>query len=102
MSDESSKLSSEKASGKLLDLTHFRQKRDTTEKISPGRTPLFVSHLDGKVKGSPHLNANSGADGDEQFGDRLQRIRASLERINRLMSELKQLSMQDGNNGVRS
>ena len=44
-----------------------------------------MSHTTGKLHGSPYLNK---ADTDD-FGDRMQRIKASLEKINSLMSELK-------------
>jgi hypothetical protein len=36
--------------------------------------------------------AKSAADKGEDFGDRLQKIRSSLERINSLMTDLKKLS----------
>ncbi len=40
---------------------------------------------------SPHFNVPEAND----FGDRLTRIRASLEKINRLMSELKKMSKDE-------
>jgi hypothetical protein len=46
---------------------------------------LHVSHIDGKVKGSPHFRRPEADD----FGDRMQRIKTSLEKINQLMTELK-------------
>ena len=62
-----------------------KEKKDLETSLADGRTPLFVSHLDGKVKGSPHLKRPP-----EDFGDRIQRIRTSLEKINSLMAELRQ------------
>lgn len=56
------------------------------ELVRDGRTPLYISHLTGKV---------TGGKSDPEFGDRLQRIRASLEKINRLMSELKKMSEEN-------
>ena len=53
--------------------------------VREGRTPLYQSHLTGKV---------TGGKVDPEFGDRLSRIRASLERINRLMRELKEQSAE--------
>jgi len=50
-----------------------------SKKTKEGREPLFVSHIDGTVKGP----------NKEDFGDRIQRIRTSLEKINKLMAELK-------------
>ena len=75
----------EKKAGQVVDLTAFRQKKEVAENHAKGRTPLYVSHLDGKVHGSPHLKRPEADD----FGSRLQRIKASLEKINSLMTELK-------------
>ncbi len=80
--------SSSTENGKVVNITEFRQKKKVTEELSRGRNPLFVSHMDGKVAGSPHFKKPDAAD----FGDRIQRVRASLEKINRLMAELKKLS----------
>ena len=72
-----------------MDLAAFRKKKEVAEELTRGgRNPLYVSHLTGKVTGSPHLRGPESPD----FGDRLQRIRSSLEKINRLMSELKKMS----------
>lgn len=53
-----------------------------------GRTPLYVSHVDGKVKGSPHFNRPT----EDSFGDRMERIKESLQKINDLMEELRNAS----------
>jgi hypothetical protein len=84
----------EKAAGgeNVVDLAAFRQKKNVEDELTRGgRNPLYVSHLTGKVTGSPHLKGPESPD----FGDRLQRIRSSLEKINRLMSELKRMSTED-------
>lgn len=57
--------------------------------MSPNRKPLYVRNKDGSVSGSPHMKGKS-----EDFGDRVSRIRASLDRINILMGELKKMSAQ--------
>ena len=75
-------------SGRVISLKDFRSKKSLEEDFADGRTPLFVSHLDGKIKGSPHLNRGDA----EDFGDRLTRIRSSLERINKLMTDIKKTS----------
>lgn len=49
------------------------------KKTEEGRQPLFVSH--GRVRGPT----------PDDFGDRLTRIRTSLEKINKLMIELKKM-----------
>jgi hypothetical protein len=72
----------------VVDLKNFKRTRELEAQISKGRTPLHVSHIDGKVKGSPHLRTQETDD----FGDRMQRIRTSLEKINQLMADLKQTS----------
>ncbi len=69
----------------VVDLKNFKRTRELESQIARGRTPLHVSHIDGKVKGSPHLKAQETTD----FGDRMQRIRSSLEKINQLMADLK-------------
>lgn len=76
---------------KVVDLSTFRKKKEVTKELAGDRTPLYVSHLDGKIKGSPHLKDSETQD----FGDRLQRIRMSLEKINTLMVELKKMSAQE-------
>ena len=65
-------------SGNVVDLSSFRKKKDTENELAPGRKPLYVSHMKGKVTGSPHLKGPEAND----FGDRLTRIRSSLEKIN--------------------
>ena len=72
----------------VVDLKNFKRTRELETQIAKGRTPLHVSHIDGKVKGSPHLRTQESDD----FGDRMQRIRSSLEKINQLMADLKTTS----------
>jgi hypothetical protein len=72
----------------VVDLKNFKRTRELETQIGRGRTPLHVSHIDGKVKGSPHLKTQETDD----FGDRMQRIRSSLEKINQLMADLKNTS----------
>jgi len=88
---------------KIVDLASFRRKKDVdTELTRGGRNPLYVSHLTGKVSDSSQKQRPDAPD----FGDRLQRIRSSLEKINRLMSELKRMSTdgegEEGNGGTKS
>ena len=64
----------------MIPIFKNKEKKDLEASLAGVRTALFVSHLDGKVTGSP----------SEDFGDRIQRIRTSLEKINKLMAELKQ------------
>ncbi len=74
----------------VVDFTGFKRSKDAEAELSRGRTPLHVSHIDGKVKGSPHFRRPEADD----FGDRMQRIKASLEKINQLMSDLKKTHRQ--------
>jgi hypothetical protein len=69
----------------VVDFSVFKRNKDAQTDLARGRTPLHVSHIDGKVKGSPHFR---GPEADD-FGDRMQRIKVSLEKINQLMTELK-------------
>ena len=72
----------------VVDFGAFREKKEAEKDLSRGRTPLHMSHLNGKVTGSPHFKRPDADD----FGDRMQRIKASLEKINRLMADLKKSS----------
>ncbi len=72
-------------SSNVVDFSQFKRSRQQNNELAPGRTPLHVSHLDGQVKGSPHFRRPEADD----FGDRMQRIKASLEKINQLMADLK-------------
>jgi len=78
-------MNSNDKSSNVVDLKNFKRTRELETQIGRGRTPLHVSHIDGKVKGSPHLKSQETDD----FGDRMQRIRSSLEKINQLMVDLK-------------
>jgi hypothetical protein len=90
-SDKTSKPSPSEKSGQVVDLADFRKKKTTDEELARGRKPLYVSHGTGKISGSPHMKRPESAD----FGDRLSRIRSSLEKINKLMSELKRMSASE-------
>ena len=73
--------------GKIVDLTHFRQKKQLETTIAQGRTPLVVSHLEGKVKDAEKIGVK-----DSDFGDRILKIRSSLEKINGLMNDLRKMA----------
>ena len=90
MSDQ---LIADKPESKVVSLTAFKKKKETRDEVSRGRKPLYMSHGDGQVSGR---NAAS-----DDFGDRLGKIRSSLDRINNLMSELKKLSSKDRGDFVR-
>lgn len=74
----------------VVELSAFRKKKESEKEISRGRLPLHVSHMDGKVTGSPHFKRPKSDD----FGDRMQRIKSSLEKINQLMADLKKSSQK--------
>lgn len=70
--------------GKLIDLKGYKQNKEVATELTRGnRQPLYVSHKTGKITGGEEQN--------EEFANRLQRIRASLERINKLMADLKSI-----------
>lgn len=83
-------MTKDKKTKNIIDLTSFRKSKALEEELAKGRTPLYLSHLKGRVTGNPHLNGTH-TDG---FGDRITRIRKSLERINALMTELKKMPEQ--------
>lgn len=62
------------------------KKRQEQNQELPTR-PLYVNHQNGNITGSPHNT-------DPEVGARLARVRASLERINKLMAELKKMSTE--------
>lgn len=72
----------------VVDFNAFRRQKESEKEISRGRLPLHVSHLNGKVTGSPHLKERDS----EEFGARMERIKTSLEKINQLMADLKKSS----------
>jgi hypothetical protein len=82
--------SSNETEKNVVDLASFKKKKETQGEFARGREPLYVSHLEGKVTGSPNAKKQDG----EGFGDRLTRIRSSLEKINRLMADLKRMSAE--------
>ena len=81
-------MNSNENNSNVVSLKNFKKNRELETQIGRGRTPLHVSHIDGKVKGSPHLRTQ----GTDDFGDRMLRIRTSLEKINQLMADLKTTS----------
>jgi hypothetical protein len=75
---------------KVLDFTAFKKKQEVNQEVSRGRKPLYINSEQGHVSGTAE-GAKSASTG-EDFGDRLQKIRTSLDRINNLMADLKKLS----------
>lgn len=79
-----------KSNPNIVSLHDFRRRKESAEEfVRNERKPLYVSHLTGKISDSDKAEAKAGA---ADFGDRLQRIRNSLDKINKLISELKTLS----------
>jgi hypothetical protein len=85
-----------KDQGVVVSFADFKNKKIVADNLSRGRQPLYVSHLEGKISCSPNLNSASSQD----FADRMQRIKSSLEKINRLMAELKKVSKEDENSNT--
>ena len=69
----------------VTNLNQFKEKKKINENFSNERVPLYVSHLTGKVTAGPKLRRPS----TEDFGDRIVRIKESLNKINILMDQLK-------------
>ena len=87
------------AATNVVDLSAFRRQKSTADELTRGgRRPLYVSHGSGQISGLPGTDQATPAAEGAHFGDRLQRIRSSLEKINRLMSDLRRMSteQQDG------
>lgn len=72
---------------KVIDLNEHRKKKQEENDLTRGRKPLYVSHLKGTATGDKT--------DDQNLGDRISRIKNSLERINKLMKMLKDQSELD-------
>lgn len=57
---------------------------------------LFIDEVNGTLQGSSVSSSNFRRPESEDFGDRMQRIKRSLEQINALMTELKKTSKHRG------
>lgn len=90
MSSKSPSPSEAPTQSKILDFSAFKNKQDINKEFSRSRKPLFVNQDKGRISGSS--DEAKSAQSNEDFGDRLQKIRSSLERINTLMADLKKLS----------
>lgn len=79
-------------SGLVIDLQSFRSRKSEEETLARGRSPLYKSY-------SQENRQTSSAQGSElsDFSERITRIRASLEKINALMTDLKKLSANESN-----
>jgi hypothetical protein len=78
---------------KVIDFSTFRRKKSEEQDLTRGRNkPLYVSHNESKITS---MSPSDSSVKTEDFGDRVSRIKASLERINSLMAELKKMSTQD-------
>lgn len=75
---------------KILDFSAFKNKQEINNEFSRSRKPLFVNSDKGNISGTN--DRAQPVQASEDFGDRLQKIRSSLERINTLMADLKKLS----------
>jgi hypothetical protein len=76
---------SDSKKSQVLDLEHFRRSKTIAKHLAKGKTPLYVSHLDGEIRAD-----RPAGRGENDFAARIQRIRRSLERINALMGQLRQ------------
>lgn len=75
--------SDKNAGSNVVDLGNFRAKKEMQAELPKGRVPLYQSHLDSHKAANPHLGEKA------DLGDRMGRIRNSLEKINQILNELK-------------
>jgi hypothetical protein len=93
ISSNSPKATTEKsAEKKVLDFSAFKNKQNVNSEFSRSRKPLYVNQDEGKISGSADGAVSAADASSEDFGERLLKIRASLDRINSLMANLKKLS----------
>lgn len=71
----------------VIDLNAARFKKQVREDLAKGRTPLYVSYKTGNVTTGEQVLKPK-----EDFGDKLGKVKQSLERINNLMDELRKLN----------
>jgi len=90
MSANHSQSPQKKQENKVLDFSAFKKKQEINNEFSRSRKPLFLNKEEGRISGLPDTAKSATA--NEDFGDRLHKIRSSLERINTLMADLKKLS----------
>jgi hypothetical protein len=83
---------------KILDFSAFKNKQDINNEFSRSRKPLFVNPDKGMISGV--TSQVQPTQTSEDFGDRLHKIRSSLERINTLMADLKKLSTNRDNEKI--
>ena len=76
---------------KVVDLTQFKKKKDVEREVARSRKPLYVDHHEGRISGRSDKR-QAQQENNEHFGDRLTKIRSSIDRINQLMAEIKKLS----------
>ena len=69
---------------KVVCLSEFKAKKNIKSELTRNRKPLFLSHLTG--------TATSNEKDEKNLGDRISRIKYSLEKINSLMKDLKSIS----------
>ncbi len=84
---------SDSKKNEVLDLENFRRSKTIAKHLAKGKTPLYVSHLDGEIRTDNQSKAGRGAN---DFAARIQRIRRSLERINSLMGQLREKKEKGG------
>ena len=86
-----SNIPSDPPTSKVISFTDYKTKNAVNSEFSHARKPLYVNSDDNRISGKPESAASSTpASGD--LGDRLHKIRSSLDRINTLMADLKKLS----------
>ena len=85
---------------KVVDFSAFKNKQSVNNEFSRSRKPLYVNQDQGKISGSADGAVSAADASNEDFGERLLKIRASLDRINSLMANLKKLSTHRDSNTV--
>jgi hypothetical protein len=70
----------------VINLADRRRKKEMEEALARGRVPLMTTH---NPMGSTSGHSVPPPPPNDSFADRILRIKASLEKINTLMAELK-------------
>lgn len=70
---------------KIINLAEYVKSKNINKEFANERKPLYVSYNEGKITGDKSA---------ETLGDRLKRIRTTLDKINDIMVDLKRLAAE--------
>lgn len=76
----------------VVSLGTYKRKKLVQEDVARGRTPLYISYLDGHIKGGAGFQRHD----EDTFAERWARIQAALDKINKMSAEVKNAPVEEG------